>query len=560
MNSIEFDKEKVALLKNLLEKTFSNSLKYLEKRSEDHINSLNMTDKQFHNFEQNINSLILLSKENIIKKNNIENKENKDRNTINNTINTNSPLNLNNSNKKNNNKNETKKMIRSRTTASIHKKEPQNQINQHVNNNNNINNNNNTQNKTHHTNRNNITFCIPSNNNSFLNTSLRSSINKQNTSYISSKKQTGKNIIENNKQNKKVDLRSKSLRSRLTDASEKEIENISSLKKKKIKKVKTEIETPKILNKSAREPFDFKFEISNIQEQIKHVEDTLQNTEKVIIYQKKTKSPERERKTKFDFEFEKIKLEADLYLYFKDNNNMILDNIIPFCEIEDALNLISLNKKICKEERIKYINNLIKNFDEKQIEQKIEEIENKNEDALNNPLPEFQLSKYSFKIIEELNQEVFLSIFYYDELPSKYQEILVVYKLFIQLIKNENLIKIKNNKEFWREISNYFITEGKNKLGDFILNLSKNFCFDDDNINKMRQLIHKNKAKISRTYYSKICGTTASIVFILKDALEYCGVLVNEKRTPIKRIYENLIKEKEKINKLNDMLKNAQNM
>ena len=100
MNSIEFDKEKVALLKNLLEKTFSNSLKYLEKRSEDHINSLNMTDKQFHNFEQNINSLILLSKENIIKKNNIENKENKDRNTINNTINTNSPLNLNNSNKK----------------------------------------------------------------------------------------------------------------------------------------------------------------------------------------------------------------------------------------------------------------------------------------------------------------------------------------------------------------------------------------------------------------------------------------------------------------------------
>ena len=239
---------------------------------------------------------------------------------------------------------------------------------------------------------------------------------------------------------------------------------------------------------------------------------------------------------------------------------MILDNIIPFCEIEDALNLISLNKKICKEERIKYINNLIKNFDEKQIEQKIEEIENKNEDALNNPLPEFQLSKYSFKIIEELNQEVFLSIFYYDELPSKYQEILVVYKLFIQLIKNENLIKIKNNKEFWREISNYFITEGKNKLGDFILNLSKNFCFDDDNINKMRQLIHKNKAKISRTYYSKICGTTASIVFILKDALEYCGVLINEKRTPIKRIYENLIKEKEKINKLNDMLKNAQNM
>ena len=41
------------------------------------------------------------------------------------------------------------------------------------------------------------------------------------------------------------------------------------------------------------------------------------------------------------------------------------------------------------------------------------------------------------------------------------KEILVVYKLFIQLIKNENLLQITNDKEFWREILNYFITEGK---------------------------------------------------------------------------------------------------
>ena len=73
-------------------------------------------------------------------------------------------------------------------------------------------------------------------------------------------------------------------------------------------------------------------------------------------------------------------------------------------------------------------------------------------------------------------------------------------------------------------------------------------------------MIKSYKDTIYPSYYSKICGTTGLIVFILKDALEYCGVLVNEKRTPIKRIYENLIKEKEKINKLNDMLKNAQNM
>ena len=31
------------------------------------------------------------------------------------------------------------------------------------------------------------------------------------------------------------------------------------------------------------------------------------------------------------------------------------------------------------------------------------------------------------------------------------------------------------------------------------------------------------------------------ITIILKDALEYCGILINERKTPIKKIYENLI-------------------
>lgn len=80
---------------------------------------------------------------------------------------------------------------------------------------------------------------------------------------------------------------------------------------------------------------------------------------------------------------------------------------------------------------------------------------------------------------------------------SKHKEILIVYKLFTQLTKNETSLKITNDKEFQREISNYFITKKNNKLGDFILNLSKTFVFDDDNINKIKNLINKNKAKIS---------------------------------------------------------------
>lgn len=119
---------------------------------------------------------------------------------------------------------------------------------------------------------------------------------------------------------------------------------------------------------------------------------------------------------------------------------------------------------------------------------------------------------------------------------------------------------INDDKEFWREISNYFITEAKNKLGDFILNLSEDFVFDEENVFKMRKMVNRFKMKINALYFSKICGTTGLIIFILKDALEYCGILINERKTPIKRIYENLIREKEIIKKLKIIKNDIQNM
>lgn len=68
MSAFQENKQKLKILKNLLEKTFSTSLSYLEKRTEDHINTLNMTDKQFKNFNQIIQNLKISSNENLQKK------------------------------------------------------------------------------------------------------------------------------------------------------------------------------------------------------------------------------------------------------------------------------------------------------------------------------------------------------------------------------------------------------------------------------------------------------------------------------------------------------------
>ena len=509
MCSIEGNK-KAEILKSLLEKTFSNSLYILETRTDDHLNSLEMIDKQFNQFEEDINNLILSSNINSGKKN-LEYKER---------------ISLNNN---------PKKIMRSKTTTTIHKNKNKNQ-NQLNSNNNNITNIHNTH-----------TYNIVG----------RSTINKPNIttriSNVNSRKCSGENNNENIKTNKKIELRSKSLHtSRYIEISDREIESKYSLKNKNIKPFKNYLESPNFFKKGSKDIFDFQLEISNIQEQIKNVENTLNNTEK-IIQCKKTHSFEFEKKTKF---------EVNLIDYFEEKNIiMIFKNILIFCNIEDGMNLVSLDKKICKEARVKYINNIIKKLDERQIDQNIEEMKEKYKIELNNEIPKFQLSKGSLRAIDVLNKELYLNIFYNDILPKKYNEILIIYKIFVQLILKENLIKLINDdKEFWREISNYFITEAKNKLGDFILNLSEDFVFNEENVLKMRKMVNRFKMKINALYFSKICGTTGLIIFILKDALEYCGILINERKTPIKRIYENLIREKEIIKKLKIIKNDIQNM
>ena len=94
--------------------------------------------------------------------------------------------------------------------------------------------------------------------------------------------------------------------------------------------------------------------------------------------------------------------------YFEEKNIiMIFKNILIFCNIEDGMNLVSLDKKICKEARVKYINNIIKKLDERQIDQNIEEMKEKYKIELNNEIPKFQLSKGSLRASVQSEQTTF---------------------------------------------------------------------------------------------------------------------------------------------------------
>ena len=46
--------------------------------------------------------------------------------------------------------------------------------------------------------------------------------------------------------------------------------------------------------------------------------------------------------------------------------------------------------------------------------------------------------------------------------------------------------------------------------------------------------------EIKPTNYSKICGTTGLVIFLIKDALEYCGIMQNDKKNSPSLLMKNL--------------------
>ena len=107
-----------------------------------------------------------------------------------------------------------------------------------------------------------------------------------------------------------------------------------------------------------------------------------------------------------------------------------------------------------------------------------------------------------------------------------------------------------DDRAFWVKCTEYLVTKSNGKIGTFISQKAKNFDFSHRSIYLMNRLLVGIKPKIIPTTFSKISGTTGLLFFLIKDALEYSGVLINDKKTPINRIYDNLMYYKNIIDNL----------
>ena len=171
-------------------------------------------------------------------------------------------------------------------------------------------------------------------------------------------------------------------------------------------------------------------------------------------------------------------------------------------------------------------------------------------DELSKPFNEFKVSRGPTKAVELLNNELYSKIFKKNKIEKNSEEKLIIFRALFILFGEFDIANIYNNDAFWQKCIEYLYKNSNGKIGSFILEKIQNITFEHKKIFLLNKLLIGMKNKIVPNYFSKICGTTGLLVFIVKDALEYCGVVQNDKKTQPSRILDNLLYYKNSIDTL----------
>ena len=237
--------------------------------------------------------------------------------------------------------------------------------------------------------------------------------------------------------------------------------------------------------------------------------------------------------------------------------------LFEFLSLKDLLEFTSISKKI-KRQRI-YIFNLQKKInlnnigfeDMQSLNNKIKEYEeNYSNNELNEPYIEFHLSRGAARAVQLLNNNTYSKIFRRPVLDNNLSQIYIAYKILLVFLGEINVAKISDDKLFWVKCTEYLNTNSENgKIGDYIMNKFEKYNCDCKTVFYIEKLMKGKKENISPSYYSKICGSTGLLIFLIKELLEYCGVIISTKKTQLSRIYQNLIFFKNIIDKLSEFNK-----
>ena len=174
-------------------------------------------------------------------------------------------------------------------------------------------------------------------------------------------------------------------------------------------------------------------------------------------------------------------------------------------------------------------------------------------DDYTKPFGKFTVAKSSSSATLSLNKPTFYKLFNETNLSIKLNDVYIVFRALFILMGETKIAEVEDDSQFWIKCTEYLKRDGIDKVGSFILEKSKNFDFSHKTIYLLNKLLVGIKPNINASYFSKISGTTGMVIFIVKDALEFCGVLVS-KKTQKSRIYDNLMYYKNIIDNLTNFI------
>ena len=481
------------ILKELLNKMLNNQIKILENKSKEQINSLQYTKTEFKNLNKKIENLVKLREEKIIKDKLEKEKKEKEKE-----------------------KEKEKKRSKSKT------------------NHNNNNNNNFNGRKT----LNNINLNKTLNKNSSYG---RMTIT--NTSTLS-RRSTSKKIFNNNNNNEKKDFK-RSLTSKKFDVKKNGRKSLTNKKPISLK-IKT-----------------FKINDDNNNINMRNTISTL--TDKNILL------TDRNSTTNTNFNINISEFNE------KDNNNNnnnninknekitlntliqmdLLKHITKYLLNSELILFFSCSKKLFFPLLTTNLNSLLKDYKKlfdlvlnQTMENKLSTLEVKYKTEDFEVLPEFKLNKGTVRAIECLKESLYVKIFRNEISMKILEEIEIIYRILFQLINKDNFVKIKDKKIFWSEISKFLLENMNENLANYVNEIAKKFDFSEKNIIKIKKICKdKNIENINPSYMGKLCGTTGLLSFVIKDALEYSGI-IEDKKTPPLRIKKNYEYQKEIIDNI----------
>jgi hypothetical protein len=169
---------------------------------------------------------------------------------------------------------------------------------------------------------------------------------------------------------------------------------------------------------------------------------------------------------------------------------------------------------------------------------------------------EFKISKNTIKNLKQLNENQYIKLFKENQINNnKITEINIIYRILLLLLGEKKIAEISDDNIFWKNMCKYFLDKmTKEKIGNFIIDKSKNFCFDHHNINSIEFILIGNKNNITNGYYEKLCKTTGLLIPLIKQALIYCGIIISDKKNMTSRILDNLKYNQILINKLDNII------